>query len=282
MKMIGTKPLEEIITLTLQTPFLKNEHNGVSLLIVGKPETGKTTILFKYGNIKHVAYYDEITQKKLIDDFLPMVKSGEKKTLVIPDLINCIDKQRSTREQFLNVIKSGIDDTGITAISTFHKHLNLRELGLNRVLHGLRFNLITAITGNDFRYIKKRMVETGLLSRFLPFTFDYPISIVKKIFDIINQNNDDNSRITTKIKQRPVIVKDVPELFKQLEIVSTALGHEYGGYGFRAQHNLQRLAKANAVINGRNIVTQEDIDKVLWLSNWINYKFNVIDGGQNV
>jgi len=61
-----------------------------------------------------------------------------------------------------------------------------------------------------------------------------------------------------------------------LEMLSMKVGEESGGYGFRMQRNLQALAKANAVLNGRTEVVQEDIDKLMHLGNWMNFRFNLL------
>lgn len=275
-KMIGVQELIDIIALSLQTAFLKDEENGVSLLLISEPETIKTTSIFSFSNLDFVSYYDELTQKKLIDDFLPLVKVRQKRTLLIPDLINCIEKQKSTREQFLNIIKSGIDDIGILKIETYHKHFDLREVAFMKEIKGLKFNMITAITTPNFAFLKKKMKGTGLLSRFIPFSYSYPIDKVKKIFDYIEKIQDKEDVHTYRILKKDTIVKEDPALFKQLEIVSMRLGQEYGAYGFRAQKSLQRLAKANAILNNRKEVTQEDIDKILHLAKWINFDFNTI------
>jgi hypothetical protein len=71
-----------------------------------------------------------------------------------------------------------------------------------------------------------------------------------------------------------VDVKGNPELFSQLEILSLKIGQEAGGYGLRMQRNFQVLVKANAILNGRKEVAQEDVVKVLRLGNWINDRFN--------
>jgi len=268
------QPLVDIIALSLQSAFIKHEPNGVSLLIISEPETAKTTTIFNFSNLDFVQYYDEVTQKKLLDDFLPLVRNKEKRTLLIPDLINCIDKQKSTRNQFLNIIKSGIDDTGIVRVSTFHKHLDIKELAFLREMQGLKFNLITAITSPDFKTIHRKLKSTGLLSRFIPFSYKYPIDKIRKILDYIENENKVLGVTIPKINKKDTEIKGNPELFRELEIVSTKLGQEYGAYGFRAQKNLQRLCKANALINKRKEVTQEDIDKILELSKWINFKFN--------
>jgi len=267
MGLIGIQPLIDIVTLSLQSVFLKNEKNGVSLLLIGKPETAKTSTIFTFNNLDFVAYYDEITQKKLIDEFLPLVKAGQKRTLLIPDIINCIEKQKPTREQFLNTIKSGIDDTGIVQISTYYKQVY-------KLIEGLRFNIITAITVDNYKKLEKYLKNTGLLSRFVPFSYDYPIDKVKKIFNYIEGSEvSDEVQIKEIVKEETEIPSN-PNLFKEFEIISTKLGSQYSGFGLRAQINFQRLAKANALLNRRKEITHEDIEKVLHLSNWINFDFN--------
>ena len=69
-------------------------------------------------------------------------------------------------------------------------------------------------------------------------------------------------------------IKGNSELFKELEIISQTIGSEAGGYGLRMQKSLQSLAMANALLHGRREVTKEDIDKILYLGNWMNYNFN--------
>ncbi|MEM5813432.1 MAG: hypothetical protein QXU71_03670 [Candidatus Aenigmatarchaeota archaeon] len=266
--MIGIQPIIDIIALALQSVFIKSEENGVSLLLIGKPETAKTSSIFSFSNLNFVAYYDEITAKKLLDEFLPLVKNKEKRTLLIPDLINCIEKQRSTREQFLALIKSGIDDVGIKAISTYHKQLQFYKL-----IEGIKFNVITAITTDNFKKIKKYFRDTGLLSRFIPFSYDYSISLIKKVFDFLEGKKHISDVKFPKIKQKDIAIEDKPELFKEFETISTKMSIELSGYGFRLQKNLQRLAKANAILNNRTEVTKEDIEKVIYLSNWINFEF---------
>ncbi len=266
--LVGVQPLVDIISLSLQSAFIKNEPNGVSLILISKPETAKTSTIFKFHNLDFVEYYDEITAKKLLDEFLPLVKNKQKRTLLIPDLINCLDKQRSTREQFLSLIKSGIDDTGIIKISTYHKQLYYT------LVEGLRFNLITAITVDNFKTIKRYLIATGLLSRFLPFSYDYPISRIKEIFKHIEGEESGPYVRIPKIVKREIKVPDNPQLFKELEILAMKLGEQYKGYGIRALQQLKRLAKANAILHGRTEVTEEDISKIFELSKWINFEFN--------
>jgi len=269
MKLIKVQPVIDIIALALQSVFVENEPNGVSVLLIANPETAKTSSIFKFQNLDFVSYYDEITQKKLIDEFLPLAKDRQIRTLLIPDLINCIEKQKATREQFLQIIKSGIDDTGITRISTYHKQLHYHKL-----IEGIKFNMITAITKGTFLKYQKRFKQSGLLSRFLPFSYDYPIDKLKLILNHIEGKRTIPDVTIPHITKRDIAIPQNPELFKEFEYISTKIGLDYGGYGLRAQISLQRLAKANAILRKDTSVKKEDIAKVVNLSRWMNFKFN--------
>src|ERR1051325_10622359 len=272
---VGLQPVVDIIALALQSSFVANEKNGCSIVLVSKPEACKTTAIFKFNGLKHVSYYDEITQKKLIDEFLPFVRNKQKRTLMIPDLINCTEKQRSTRDQFLNIIKSGTDDNGIVQISTAFKLLSPTEI--QGMIQPLRFNLITAITSDSMGKIEKFMKQTGLQSRLLFFSYDYPISLIQRV--MAGMRGEELKKGIVKIPTittEDTIVQGDADLFKGFEMLSSKIAMRYEGFGIRAQSNLQRLAKANALLNKRKKVKQEDIDKVIELSNWINLSFNTI------
>jgi len=274
MKLIEVQPLIDIISLSLQSAFVKNEQNGISLILISAPETAKTSSIFNFANLNFVGYYDEVTQKRLLDDFLPQVKAKQKRTLLIPDLINCIEKQRSTREQFLSIIKSGIDDTGIMKIETYHKHFDLREIGLMKEIRGLRFNLITAITATSFNMIKRKLIATGLLSRFLPFTYQYPIDKVMKIFKMIETERGENSVTIPKINKQYVTVKCRSRHLTNFQVVSQNLGRQYEGYGIRAHIMFRRLLKASALLDKRKETENKDVDRIMGLVKWINFDFN--------
>ena len=279
----GVQPLIDTLSLCLQSTYVVNEQNAISLLIVANAESAKTTVLYRFSNLDFVSYYDDITQKKLLDEFIPFVRAKQKRTLAIPDLINSVEKQKVTRAGFLNIIKSAMDDTGLTAISTPHLQLQ-RALENDVSLGGTKFNVITAVTkgalmegGKDTPSMKKIMVKSGLLSRFLPFSYEYSISLVKKIFDLQSGKDLDDKDYCEipELNKTPTIVECDYEYGIQLDILATMLNNEFdkSGYGIRPHRNLIRLVKANALINGRDKVTKSDIDRVMDLSKYFNFKF---------
>lgn len=273
MSLVKIQPVIDVISLSLQSAFIADELNAISLILIGPPEVAKTSSIFKFNNLKFVNYYDEITAKKIMDEVLPEVKSGKTKFLLVPDLINCIEKQRATREQFLAILKSGIDDTGIMRISTAYKQLP--NLGL---VEGLKFSLITATTIGNFKSIRKSIKSSGLMSRLLPFSYTYSQGVVRNVFDLVNGENvsKTDNVVLPEIRQpeKPVKIRTDPALLSKLEMVSTQMGIAYGGYGIRAHMLLKRLTKANALINDRDHITKEDINRVIELSNWMNFDCN--------
>jgi hypothetical protein len=147
--------------------------------------------------------------------------------------------------------------------------------------------LITGITTTSFHGyfdkkelkfkggVKPEWTSTGLLSRFVPFSYEYELTKICRIFGAIEANEQ---RLDQYGKQAIARTKKKIDgdsaLFQKLESVSRLIGEEAGSYGFRMQRNLQALAKANAVLHGRSKVTHEDIDQITHLANWMNYRNN--------
>lgn len=268
MVIIEVEPLKKVIRLTLQAQFIK-PFEPTNLLLIGNPETAKTSALTLSRKKDFVYFTNEITAKMLIDMVFPSIEKGDIKAIVIPDLLNCIEKQKSTRQQFLMLIKSLIEE-GFTEIQTYHKRYSSKT--------PIRASLITAMTSSDFRDIRKYLMDVGLLSRFLPFSYDYPITKIRRILEFVEDDGKYGKEEDAefRISKGGHSVAPNPTLFAKLEIVSTKLGQQYGGYGFRAQERLQRLCKANAILDGRKVITEADIDSILELARWMNFEFNPI------
>jgi len=268
LKPVGIDPLVEIIKLTLATAYIKGAKPA-SLLIIARPESAKTISMALFRKHGDVFYTNEITSKMLIDYFLPHVVKGEMKFLLIPDILNCVEKQKATRQSFLNTIKSGIEE-GISKIQSYHKQFESEE--------PVVFGLITAVTVTDFGKQRKYLESIGLLSRFIPFSYDYPMAKIQDIFDNIEKEKIATGKYDLAIKKvkKPVDIEGDDKIFASFRMIAMELASDYKGYGFRFQKNLQSLAKANAYLDGRKKVSNKDKDKIFELSKWMNFKFNSI------
>ncbi|MEM1540407.1 MAG: hypothetical protein QXJ07_03380 [Candidatus Bathyarchaeia archaeon] len=275
---VEIQPLIDIVSLTLQTAFITDPVDGyrpVSLLLIAKPESGKTTVIHRFSTLPFVYYTEEITVKVLVDTVLRRAENKEIRFILIPDLLNCIKKQTYTREPLVQTLKSLIDE-GLKNIQTFHKQYAYKTF--------VKCGLITAITRSEFyasqgRYsLYSDLKRYGFLSRMIPFSYEYPIDKIAKIFDyVMSGKADDNSKVVIpKIRQfkREKYYEPNPELFSKLQWLSQKLATYMDAYGIRTQKNLQKLCYANALINGRDHVTKEDVEKILYLGRWMNFDFN--------
>ena len=280
MALLDMEPLLDMIKIVLQTGYVKNRLFPVNLLIIAKPESAKTQAMHHF-KIKGTHTTNNITQSVIVSKILPMVENKGLKHLIVPDILNVTEKDYATKKGAMNMIKSLMEE-GITSLDTF----NLRT---HKVYSPpIQCGIITGITSEGYHGVydptKGRMVGglkhylkvTGLLSRFTPYSYKYKHGKILKIFEFIEKEEYmDKSKIPKmKVSRVPEKIIGNKDLFKMFEIVSTTLGKESGGYGIRIQRTLQTMAKGNAMLNKRTEVTREDIDKMLYLSNWINYDFN--------
>ena len=275
--LIDVQPLIDIVSLTLQTGFIKDTVDGyrpASLLLIAKPESGKTTTAEKFQPLPFVYYTDEITVKILVDRVLKRVESKEIRFIIMPDILNSVKKQTYTREPLIQTFKSLIDE-GVTRIETYHKEYFTKTL--------CRAGLITAITRSELyasqgRYsLYSDFRRYGFLSRMIPFSYEYPIDKLDKIFHYIMSGDAEGKGVTIpKIRQfrREKLYEPKEEHFHRLRPISVELSRFSDSYGIRVQKNLQKLCYANALLDNRDYVAKEDVDKVLYLSRWMNFKFN--------
>lgn len=281
-QLIEMEPLIDIIKLTLQSAYIKDVAKPVNLLLIAKPESAKTSAM-AYFKIKGTYTTNNITQAVIVSKILPMIERERLKHLIIPDFLNAIEKDYTTRKGFLNMIKSLIEE-GITSLDTF----NMRT---NRTYDPpIKCGLITAITTDSFygeeydpirqRYgggVRYEWKRTGLLSRFIPFSYKYELSKINRVFDFI-ANADRELQLSGKesIQRRMIAVKGKEELFNRIRSLSQDIGKATGGYGFRMQLSLQALMKANAFVDKREEVAKEDVEKIEKLGNWMNFENNCL------
>ena len=278
--LLGIRPVVDIIQLATQTAYLKPSDYPTNILLIARPESAKTSImdLFK---IKGTYTTNNITQAVLVSKFLSMIETQGLKHIIIPDFLNAIEKDTTTRQGFLNMIKSLMEE-GITSLDTF----NIRT---NKVYDPpIQCGLITGITTDKFNGyydaknhhyrggVKFKWRSMGLLSRFVPFSYEYDLSKILKIYEQLEKEELQKPKVQLKIKRANTKIKGNYEIFRKYEGFSLALGELLGGYGFRLQRNLQQLTKANALLNGRTEVNDEDFKKILGLTKWINFKCNAL------
>lgn len=159
--LIHLEPLKKIVECALLSPYIKNEK-PISLLIVGKAESGKSSVMKQYRENKGVVYLTDCTAYGITRDILPKIVSGEIKTIMIPDLLTPLSKQTKTRQSFIAFLNNLIEE-GVAKIRTYSTVWN----------RDVKANVITAITDEALRDARHSWAKMGFLSRFIIFSYSY-------------------------------------------------------------------------------------------------------------
>jgi hypothetical protein len=260
--LLNTELLEKIIECAIISAYIKNEK-PFSLLIVAVAESGKTTVMKLYRENKGILYITDCTAYGITRDFLPKMVSGEKKTIMIPDLTTPLSKSAKTRATFIAFLNNLIEE-GIAKITTY-------ALTWDKDVNA---NIITAVTRESLEDGRHEWAKMGFLSRLVVFSYSYNLATVVKIF---NQYAEHGVKINNKKLKLPKNQIDIelPILIaEKLHPIAMKIGEQQKLYGFRALINFRSILKALAYRNGRKTVTMQEFNEFLEFSSYLNYDFN--------
>lgn len=252
--MIGTEKLELIIELTLWSGCLENER-PLSLLIVAKPESGKSQLVLKYKvNNPGVIVISDCTAYGLQKAFLNEMKDKIIHHIIIPDLITPLSRQPATVATFIAFL-NGLMEEGIIEVHTFAQDFKVE---------GLNVGLVSTITPSILNDSRHRWTRMGFLSRMLPVAYRYSQETAQKVLDSITKR--EYSHYTPKQLHLPEEKHEVelPKKYAQAMLPFTKkfnarLNDAERLYGFRHQKQLQVLLQAHALMCKRHRVTSEDV-----------------------
>jgi hypothetical protein len=166
-----TSLLSKIIECAIISPYIKNE-NPLSLMIVAKPESGKTRHLKEYRFNKGLVYMTDCTAYGLTRDIVPKLISGEAKTIIIADILTPLAKATKTRASFIAFLNNLIEE-GLAKITTYCTILDKE----------VKANVITSVTPEALEDGRHEWAKLGFLSRFIVFSYSYDRLTVQKILD---------------------------------------------------------------------------------------------------
>jgi len=273
-QMLKTQQLEHILKIALLTPYIKGER-PVSLLVVARVESGKTEMIKKMelGAEMGIGFMTDLTAWGLQTKYLDDIASGKIRTIVVPDLITPLSRSSDTVETLISFLNALIEE-GVCEIQTFAKSIQLKVPA--------RCNVITSIAKDYLSDRRHRWTKSGFMSRVIPVTYAYKASTVFQIAQSIarREYRSESSfsslalpREETEIELPLPIASQLAELAPRI-VDSGRKAEEL--YGFRLQKQLQTMCMANAMLNGRDIVTQEDFDTIVELGDFMNFNYNPI------
>lgn len=262
--LIKVEPLKKMIECVLISPYIKNER-PISLLIIAKAESGKTSIMKQYRENKGIVYVTDCTAYGITRDILPKMVSGEIKTIMIPDLLTPLSKATKTRNTFVAFLNNLIEE-GIAKITSYAMVWN----------KDVKANLVTAVTDEALQDARHNWAKMGFLSRFIVFSYSYNISTITKILNYYSEHGFTLENIKMKIPKKQVKIKLSKEVADKINPIAMKIGECFRLYGLRAKINFRSLLKCLAYRNSSKVVTDREFEEFLELADYMNFDYSPI------
>jgi len=268
--LVKIEPLKKIIECAIISPYIKGEK-PISLLIAATPESGKTAALMLYSNVKGITILTDATAYGINQHIVPRMKSGETKTVIIPDLLTPLSKQTKTRRGFIAFLNN-LTEEGVGKIVSY-AFVQLTD-------DVVTANIITAVTKGTILDARHRWTSMGFLSRFIIFSYSYSESVVYEIMNRYSEYGLEKKGVKRKAKLKlprgKVDIKLSKEMADKINPIARRVGEVYKAYGIRAKINFRCLLKCLASRNGRKEVTEEEFREFVELADYMNLDFNPI------
>lgn len=263
--MIGVESLERIIKAALFTTRLEGEQ-PLSMMIIASVGAGKSSILSKFikdGTIHNgILYATDITPFALHKKHGADLKAGRIKVIMIPDLLNMLNKSKDQSDAFITFMNSLIEE-GLARVESAQSSFYAE--------FPVQCSLLTAISKQDFDARRKKWSSLGFLSRTLPISYGYGKATVDNIFRSIMQREYSGShKITLELPETTLVQMPVEIAAQGLQIAKT-VKDDSDLYGFRRFKQIQTLLQGMALSQGRHIVGTEDIAELWELKEFIGY-----------
>jgi hypothetical protein len=235
---------------------------------VSKIESGKTELLSQFRENKGVQYLTDCTAFGLAKSVLPGILEGKINHIIIPDLLIPLSHSRDTSNNLIALLNALIEEGVINIQTFFHRAPPYK--------HPVRCGIITAIAKEEFEERKDYWGKLGFVSRCLTVTYSHSWETQHKVREFLAEDLKEHKPVTwvfPKSKQQITIPETIKQrIIKQME-TSPAVKKSYA---YRLQLHLQRLMKARALANHREVVSEEDYDHIMRYSKYTNFNYNEI------
>ena len=258
--MIKIQPIEELINLALYSSYVSDE-NPVSLLLIARFESGKTNLLVEFVNNPKMIYLTDATAFGIWKKYANDIDKGKITHILLPDLLTPLQKKYETRNSFIAFL-NGLVEEGVAEIQTAFLSIKLKS--------PKPIGIIACITPEALEDKRHPWASMGFMSRLLPVSFKYSDDSRDEVFkSIFKREYHNNTKFTCNFPSQPEKVKLPEWIAKRAKEMTDKIKVEEE-YGFRRQKQLQRLLMASALINGRSVVSPEDLHHMEELARFMN------------
>lgn len=257
--MIGTADLEKIIRVALATGAIKDEQ-PLNLLLIAKVGFGKTALVSKFALAEGVYYTNDSTVYSIHKKHGAELKRGTIKHIVIPDLLNALNKPKDQADSFITFMNSLIEE-GIARVESRDSDFEVK--------FPVRVGLITCIAAQDYIKRQEKWATVGFLSRMLAIRYRYSAKTVEKVLESICLREYHKDKIESLPAPTPLEVTLPVEIAEQIKKLSAKLKDPEDEMGARKLKQLQTFVMGLAVMAGRDTVTRDDLVELARLSPYM-------------
>lgn len=255
------KPILDILESCIWTGRLADEK-PVSTILIAQQESAKTECLKYFSGTPTLKFFSDLTSRGLLP-YKSDIERGKLRHIVIMDLVRLVNhgKGVSTRtiQTLASIIEEGeADSADAGGVASWQ---NFPQIGC-----------LAAITPEFYEMKKGGWRSTGFLTRFLPIRFAYSDDTVHDIHNAILNNHKLPKPQPLKIFENAVLVRLEAPQAKAIANRAENLGKDNNVYGFRYHRAMRALAKAHALTEGRGLVNDADVLKVLEWSDFFSNK----------
>lgn len=250
--------MTRLVGLTVATGYLANERPQ-SLLLVGNPGVGKSSLLARFAEVPTVRTLSDVTSDPLRRHILPEMSERDQRTLIMPELIKVFQRNPSTTANTVGLLTLAM--TGEVGRS----YVGNEEVP--EIPDGWCLGLIGAMTTRVFQDWRQMIANSGLLSR---------MHVVHVRFSEVTQRRieqaiiDGDRTMTAPVawpvmpQQAGVVLprklgKNVLEVVDQLSPVRQGASDDNRN---RLVGGIRVYLKAAALMAGRSEVKLVDVDTV--------------------
>jgi hypothetical protein len=260
VSLIRLQDVLQMVRATIWTGRI-SEENPVSLCLVAPQESAKSQCLLHFYETETLRYFSDITAKPL-NGLKREIETKRLRHLVLLDLVQIMNHQKSVAARTLQRL-AGLMEEGQAAVA---------DAGGVEDWKGMpKLGVLMALTPSYYLDQRARWYKSGFISRFLRCWFTYSDATVDQVHRAIREGMPLPSTHKEPLPEDGQLVHLSASQAESIEGLTRAhVGQveSEGIYGFRYHRQMRALAKALALMDKRQEVSDKDISV---LASWQGY-----------
>jgi len=277
--------LRKHIGVILYSGFVANKPRDLSTLILAHPERGKSTEAKRFQAIGAIELQDLSSWGVL--HMLRRMSPKERGMfhhIIVPDLEKLASRSKRLKEELLSTIRI-LSEEGFVRSMVRTQMFHFKK----RVTVGF----VLCTTPEDIGDRRSALRSYSLLSRFIPFTFDFSSQMKIDVLRFVeNEDNIVEKKIWLKREEKAIVLCAPPykrELDPYVSCIASeidrfsrqssirSLKNRERKFGVRLKENLITYLKAIALYDGYEYVRRKHLDSFKELFHFMNFQFDYID-----